>query len=107
MNEFRSQLQSQAATFVSRDMFDTYVKENVVSRDQSHTYIGEKYDALLAALNEKHDRDIALFRSEIQEEREVRKRFEGSINTWKWIVGFLGASGVGGVILLFITNTVK
>lgn len=102
MNEFRAQLEKQASTFLTRDLFDQYTKEQVNKIEDAIVNNAEKYDTIIKAIVNRHDSDNESLRTEIQSEREHRKTFEGSVNTWKWILGFIGASGLGGVILLLI-----
>lgn len=95
---------AQAAT-VPREMFDTYVRESNSRTEVALKSITEKYDSAIANTVERHDKDFTSVRNELQVEREIRKVFEGGVSTWKWIAGFLGASGVVGVLALFITRT--
>jgi hypothetical protein len=104
MNQFREQLERQAGSFITRTTFDDFVKERNDKLDTAIRTIVEKYDSLLNAVVSRHDSDIGAIREQLQSEREYRKSFEGSMNTWKWIASFLGASGVAGVIILFITR---
>ena len=46
-----------------------------------------------------HDADVARLESLIATEREARRASEGSLATWRFIAGFLGLSGVVGVVL--------
>lgn len=46
-----------------------------------------------------HDADVSRLESLIATEREARRSSEGSLATWRFIAGFLGLSGVVGVIL--------
>lgn len=41
---------------------------------------------------------IAALRQEIATEREARKELSGSLNTWRWLAGFLGLSGIGALL---------
>lgn len=102
MNEFRAQLEKQSSTFLTREIFDQYTKEQVNKTERAIEGNAEKYDTIIKAIVNRHDSDNDSLRQEVQSEREYRKTFEGSVNTWKWIVTFLGASGLGGVILLLI-----
>jgi len=113
MNEFRAQLEKQAAAFLTREIFEQYTKEQANRLETVLNTNSEKYDAIIKAIVNRHDSDTDSISSqitsvkealqkEIQAEREVRKTFEGSVNTWKWIATLLGASGIGGVILLLI-----
>jgi hypothetical protein len=104
MNEFRAQLSSQTATFVTREIFDRYSKEMAEKVDVAFKASNAKQEALTAAQTERHESEMRNLFLQVQTERELRKAFEGSINTWKWIVGFLGASGLAGVIMLFVTG---
>lgn len=104
MNGFRAQLERQASEFVTREIFDSYVKEQSGRNEIASKSASEKYDAIMNAIVNRHDSDMDSIKESIQAEREHRKTFEGSMNTWKWIASFLGASGVAGVILLFITR---
>lgn len=57
-------------------------------RDQAATFLRrDAFDATVAAL-----------RSEIATEREARKELGGSINTWRFLAGFLGLGGIGAII---------
>lgn len=93
MNEFRSQLDRQAGTFITRESYETALDA-----------LSEKFDSALRSLINRHDSDYNSISKDLQTEREIRKTFQGSVNTWRWIAGFLGASGVAGVIALFITR---
>lgn len=104
MNEFRAQLERQAGAFITREIYETYIKEQALKFETALSSSTEKYDALISAIVARHDADTDSTREQIQNEREVRKTFEGAMNTWKWIASFLGASGVAGVILLFATR---
>lgn len=104
MNEFRAQLEKQSSTFLTREIFETYVKEQTSKLEAALASFSSKYDVLIQAKGEKHDTDFKILRESITEEREHRKASEASISTWKWIATFLGASGLGGVILLFSTR---
>jgi len=104
MNEFRSQLEKQAGQFLNRESFDQQMKEYTLRNSTAIETLSDKYDAIINAMVNRHDADTEGLKEQIQTERELRKEFQGSINTWKWIATFLGASGVGGVILLFITR---
>jgi len=115
MNEFRAQLEKQAGQFLTREAFDAYIKEQATKTELAVSTNTDKYDTIIKAIVNRHDSDtdslheenVALkeaLRAEIQQEREYRKTFEGSINTWKWIATFLGASGLAGVILMFATQ---
>lgn len=104
MNEFRDQLERQSGNFVTRETHETFVKERTEKLDTALATINEKYDSLLNAVVNRHEADMEATRNQIQSEREYRKTFEGSVNTWKWIATFLGASGVAGVILMFATR---
>lgn len=104
MNEFRDQLNKQAQTFVTRDIFDKYTSDMEAKIEIALASLSDKDEALIRSAINRHDSDFNSLRDLIQAEREVRKAFEGSINTWKWLAGFLGASGVAGVILLFATK---
>jgi len=104
MNEFRAQLEKQAGAFLTREIFDAYVKDQAAKVELALNNNTEKYDAVINAMINRHDSDTDALKDQIQSEREYRKTFEGSVNTWKWIATFLGASGLGGVILLFITR---
>lgn len=105
MNEFREQLNSQAAYFVTREAFERYIKENELKTDTAISALTDKWETVAKSLVNAHNTDFNSLSGEIQNEREIRKVFEGSMNTWKWLASFLGASGVAGVILLFATNT--
>lgn len=94
MNEFRAQLEKQSGAFLTREVFEQALNNNA-----------EKYDTIIKAIVNRHEADMDALKDEIQGEREYRKTFEGSINTWKWIATFLGASGLAGVILMFATRT--
>lgn len=89
MNQFRAQLDRQAADFITREAYDAQT---------------DRFDAIFRAQAAKHDSDNDALKDQVQTEREIRKSFEASVNTWKWIASFLGASGIGGVILLFVTR---
>lgn len=113
MNEFRAQLERQAGAFLTREIFEQYSKEQGNKVELALANNVDKYDTIIKAIVNRHDSDMESarveiqtlkenLRSEIQSEREHRKTFEGSINTWKWLLGFIGASGLGGVILLLI-----
>ncbi len=104
MNEFRAQLEKQSAAFLTREIFDAYTKEQTSKIEVALTASTEKYDAVINAIVTRHDADVSSMKEALQAEREHRKSFEGSINTWKWLASFLGASGVAGVILLFMTK---
>jgi len=105
MNEFREQLNSQTATFVNRETFERYTKESDVKIDAALLALTDKWDTISKSLVNRHDSDFNSLAGEIQAEREIRKSFEGSVNTWKWLASFLGASGVAGVIYLFINTS--
>lgn len=107
-------IEAQART-VPREVFDNYVKESGARVELALKTITDKYDAAHKALADEHAADMNRIDirhsidqtnvlKEVQNERELRKSFEGSVNTWKWIASFLGASGVAGVILLFISR---
>lgn len=115
MNEFRAQLEKQSSDFLTREIFEQYTKEQTLKVETALDASTDKYDTIIKAIvnrhdsdtdasRDSHDNDIQALRNEIQQEREHRKTFEGSINTWKWIATFLGASGVAGVILLFASQ---
>ena len=104
MNEFRAQLEKQAGAFLTREIFETFVKEQVAKTELALATNTDKYDTIVKAIVNKHESDVEALRAEIQGERDYRKTFEGSINTWKWIATFLGASGLAGVILMFATG---
>lgn len=104
MNEFREQLNSQAATFLTRDAIESSLEEWGLKLETASSTYSEKTETVFKALVSRHDSDYDTLRELIQGEREARKQFEGSINTWKWIASFLGASGVVGVFLLFVNN---
>lgn len=104
MNEFRAQLEKQAGAFLTRETFEAYSKEQTNKSELALKNTAEKYDTIINAIVSRHDSDFESIRESIQSEREYRKSFEGSMNTWKWIASFLGASGVAGVILLFLTK---
>lgn len=104
MNEFRAQLEKQAGAFLTREVFEAYVKEQTAKVETALTNSNDKYDTLIKAIVNRHDSDTDSLREEIQREREIRKTFEGSVNTWKWLATFLGASGVAGVIIMFATG---
>lgn len=104
MNDFRAQLTEQQATFLARETFDSYVKDSDRKQELLSVTSGEKFEAVVRGLASRHDTDFEALRQQIQAEREIRKAFEASINTWKWIASFLGASGVAGVVLLFSTR---
>lgn len=57
-------------------------------RDQASTFI--RRDAVEAM--------IAGVRQEIATEREARKEMGGSLNTWRWLAGFLGVGGIAAVL---------
>lgn len=90
---------------VPRELFDNYVNENSDRVSSAISTINEKNETLAKSLINRHDADYNGLRELLQGEREARKSLEGSINTWKWIASFLGASGVAGVIILFATGT--
>ena len=96
-------LEAQAKT-VPREVFDNYVKESDSRVQLALKSVTEKYDTLIAAKTETHQTDVKIINEQIATEREIRKENQGSIATWKWLIGFLGVSGVGGVILLFLTR---
>lgn len=104
MNEFREQLNAQAAYFVNREVFEKTTKETDAKTDAAIAALADKWDTIAKSLINKHDTDFNALAGEIQSEREIRKSFEGSMNTWKWLASFLGASGVAGVILLFASS---
>lgn len=104
MNEFRAQLEKQAGAFITREFFEQYTKEQNNKTETALNTNTEKYDTIVKAIVNRHDSDIDAMEKAIQSEREHRKTFEGSVNTWKWIATFLGASGLGGVILMLITR---
>lgn len=101
MNQFREQLNSQTQSFLTREIFDKYTKDVEAKMELALQSLEDKDEALIRALANRHDSDYNTIRELLQSEKEIRRSFEGSINTWKWIAGFLGASGVAGVILLF------
>jgi len=105
MNEFRAQLEKQASAFLTREVFEQYTKEQTNKFETALTNNADKYDTIIKAIVSRHDSDVDSLEKEIQSEREVRKTFEGSVNTWKWIATLLGASGIGGVILMLISRT--
>jgi len=105
MNEFRAQLEKQAGAFLTREVFEAFVKEQANKTELALSNMADKYDTLIKAIVNRHDSDTDTLRDEIQREREIRKTFEGSVNTWKWLATFLGASGVAGVIIMFATGT--
>lgn len=105
MTVFREELNAQAGSFVNREMFERYIKESEAKVDTSIAALTDKWDIIAKSLVNRHEADFNIQAQEIQNEREFRRAFEGSMNTWKWIASFLGASGVAGVILLFATNT--
>lgn len=105
MNEFRAQLEKQSGAFLTREVFEQIIKELTNKTDSALTNSAEKYDTIVKAIVNRHESDMQALKDEIQGEREYRKTFEGSINTWKWIATFLGASGLAGVILMFATGT--
>lgn len=105
MNEFREQLNKQTATFLSRESYEKAHQELIDKIDLALSTLTEKDNVVTQSLVNRHDSDFNSLRDLIGAEREIRKAFEGSINTWKWLAGFLGASGVAGVIFLFATRT--
>jgi hypothetical protein len=116
MNEFRAQLEKQAGDFVTREVFENYTKEQSEKTSTALASSNDKYDTIIKAIVNRQDSDSDLLRDEItsvkaglskeiQNEREVRKTFEGSINTWKWIATFLGASGLAGVLYTLATRS--
>lgn len=129
MNEFRAQLDRQTATFLTREIFDSYTKEESNKVEVALTASSDKYDTIIKAMVNRHESDTETLENEIQAlkeafqtqlqtstsslekeiqgEREYRKTFEGSINTWKWLLGFLGASGLAGVIYMFANGGVR
>lgn len=115
MNEFRAQLEKQAGAFLTREVFDGYSKEQAEKISVALSAANDKHDTIIKAIVNRHDSDTDALqtqiqelkeslRQEIQSEREIRKTNEGSINTWKWIATFLGASGLAGVVLMFATG---
>lgn len=104
MNQFREQLNSQTQSFVTRDTFDKYTRDMESKMSVALQSLEDKNEALVKSLINTHNSDYNTIRELLQSEKEIRRSFEGSINTWKWIAGFLGASGVAGVILLFATR---
>lgn len=126
MNEFRAQLEKQAGAFLTREVFEQFIKELTEKTERALITNADKYDTIIKAIVNRQDTDSdslssaiqeskesikeevqqlrESLKTEIQQEREYRKTFEGSINTWKWIATFLGASGVAGVILMFATG---
>lgn len=107
MNQFREQLNAQTQNFVTREVFEKYTKDLDVKMDLALSAMSEKFEALVTSLVNRHNADYNTIRELLQSEKEIRRSFEGSINTWKWIAGFLGASGVAGVILLFATRAAE
>jgi hypothetical protein len=96
-------VEAQAKT-VPREVFDTYVKESSGKLELAAKNQTDKYEAIISTLVNKHDSDISTLTNNLQNEIQIRKSFEGSLNTWKFIATFLGVSGVGGVLLLFFTR---
>lgn len=105
MNEFRDQLTVQSQTFLTREVFEKYTQDFDAKMDLALSSVADKSDTLMRSLVNSHNSDYNSLRDLIQAEREIRKAFEGSINAWKWLAGFLGASGVAGVVFLFATRT--
>jgi len=105
MNEFRAQLEKQSGAFLTREVFEQVIKDTNTKTDLALVNHADKYDTIIKAIVNRHEADMDALKDEIQGEREYRKTFEGSINTWKWIATFLGASGLAGVIIMFATRT--
>lgn len=68
--------------------------------------------ASLAALESLESRVEAMreeLRSQVATEREERREQQnlrtGSVDTWKWLAGFLGVGGVGAVIWAILQST--
>ena len=75
-NEWRGSLSDLRATFVSR----------------------AEHDALDVRVNQFREELRAAVATEREERREQQNLRTGSVDTWKWIAGFLGVSGVGAVV---------
>lgn len=79
---------------VPREVFDNHVRESSEKNEFAIKNLTLKYDAGFTALENK-----------LQEEREIRKSFEGSLSSWKWLAGFLGLSGLGSILVLILQHT--
>ena len=104
MSDVILQLQNQSTSFLTRDAYDRAhldLEEKLRSEISS---LEDRHEALIKSMLNRHESDYNAVRESIQAEREVRRSLEGSLNTWKWLAGFLGASGVAGVILFFATQ---
>ena len=66
-----------------------------------------RHQANTMVSRELHDSDIDRLHAEIATEREARKGAEGSLATWRFIAGFLGVSGVAGLLLGAIALVTK
>jgi len=84
-NEWRGSLSDLRATFASRAEHD--------SLDARVTQFREELRALIA--NEREER------------REQQNLHTGSVDTWKWLAGFLGVGGVGAVIWALLNAAPK
>ena len=79
MNEFRAQLSVQANTFISRELFEQYTKEQRL-----------REEGLASSAFAKHES----VEDQIEIERQARIRLEAQISTWRGIILFLGMPGV-------------
>ena len=77
LNHAHSQAVEAAAKTVPRELFDQYVKESAARVELAFSGLQERLNAM----------------------ETLADRREGSLATWRFIAGFLGLSGVVGVML--------
>lgn len=65
-------------------------------RDQAATFM--RRDAVEAL--------VQSLRQEIATEREARKEMGGSLNVWRFLVGFLGVGGVAALVYALVNSSV-
>lgn len=90
LNGLRAEVVTDRGTFVRVDALDG------------------KLEAVDAKVNNRADRNLS--KIEVLDQRldtleKAQQRAEGAVNTWRWIAGFLGMTGVGAFIFALFNST--
>ena len=63
-------------------------------------------DLRIDGIRKENDLRLEALRKEVSTERESRISLQGSLNTWKWIIGIVGLPGLAGFAMWLMNGQV-